>query len=156
LIAFNISREDAVAAAQQSIEVGVSAERFFEVVTDYERYPEFLSDVESADVVSRGDGAAEVRFSLNLVKRLYYTLRLEEESPRRVVWSLADGPFKRNDGSWLIEELGPDRVRATYSIDVAVGVFVPGAIVNRLVGKTLPTTLENFRVRAESLAAQDS
>ena len=141
-----------MAGAEKTIEVAVSPEQFFAVVTDYERYPEFLSEIENADVLSRDDGSTDVRFTLNLIKRLSYTLTLVENQPNEVVWSQKEGPFKRNNGSWSLEALSGDRTRATYRVEVAVKVFLPGAIVNRLVGKTLPSTLEAFKARAEALA----
>ena len=143
-----------MAGAQQSIDVAVSAEQFFAVVTDYASYPLFLSDMESAELIKREDGCAEARFTLNLIKRISYTLKLIEVAPYEVRWSLAAGPFKRNDGFWSIEDRPGGGIRATYSIEVAVGVFLPGSIVNRLVGKTLPATLESFRARAELLAGE--
>jgi len=145
-----------VAGAQQSIDVAVSAEQFFSVVTDYASYPEFLSDMESAELVRREGESAEARFTLNLIKRISYTLNLVERGPYEVRWSLGKGPFKRNDGSWLIEDRPGGGIRATYSIEVAVGVFLPGSIVNRLVGKTLPATLEAFKARAERLVAEEN
>lgn len=144
-----------MAGAQQSIDVAVSAEQFFSVVTDYASYPEFLSDMESAELLRREGEHAEARFTLNLIKRISYTLKLTERAPYEVRWSLGQGPFKRNDGSWLIEERPGGGIRATYNIEVAVGVFLPGSIVNRLVGKTLPATLESFKARAELLASRE-
>ncbi len=141
-----------MAGAQQSIDVGVTPDQFFAVVTDYESYPEFLADMESADLIKREGGVAEARFTLNLIKRVSYTLKLVEHSPTEVRWTLASGPFKKNEGSWVIEERPEGGIRATYSIEVAVGVFLPGSIVNRLVGRTLPATLESFKARAEGLA----
>ena len=141
-----------MAGAEQSIDVAVTPEQFFAVVTDYESYPQFLQDIEAAELLRRGEGSAEARFTLNLIKRISYTLSLLESSPSEVTWSLKDGPFKRNDGSWRIEAVSGG-TRATYRIEVAVGVFLPGAIVNRLVGKTLPATLQAFKRRAEQLAA---
>jgi len=142
-----------LAAAEKSVEVAVSAEQFFAVVTDYASYPAFLPDIEAAELLHREGGTAEASFTLNLIKRISYTLTLTESSPAGVTWSLKEGPFKRNDGSWRIEPLATGGIRATYRIEVAVGVFLPGSIVNRLVGKTLPATLEAFKRRAEGLAA---
>lgn len=144
-----------MAGAERNIEVAVSTERFFEVVTDYESYPEFLSQIENAEVLRRDDGTADVRFTLNLIKRLSYTLTLVENRPNEVTWSLKEGPFKRMDGNWSIEALSADRTRATYRVDMAVKVFLPGSIVSRLTGKTLPSTLEAFKARAEGLATAE-
>lgn len=141
-----------MAGAEQSIYVGVRPEALFSVITDYESYPQFLSDMEAAKVISREGPVVEVEFTLNLIKRIRYTLRLTEEPPNRVSWTLVDGMFKRNDGSWKLAEQPDGRTKATYRIDVGVGVFLPGAIVHRLVGQTLPATLESFRDRAEAQA----
>ena len=145
-----------MAAAERSIEVNVAPEALFDVISDYERYPQFLSDMEAAQVVREDGSVRDVAFTLNLIKRLRYTLRLTEQRPVRVSWTLVEGMFKRNSGSWTLEEVGPGRTRATYSIDLSVGVFVPGAITQRLVGKTLPATLEAFKARAEGLARKSS
>jgi len=143
-----------VAGAEQSIYVGVRPETLFSVITDYESYPQFLSDMEDAKVVSRDGSVVEVEFTLNLIKRVRYTLRLTEEAPNKVSWSLVEGMFKRNDGSWRLVEQPDGRTKATYRIELAVGVFLPGAIVHRLVGQTLPATLEAFRDRAEAQAIE--
>ena len=140
-----------MAGATQTIVVDVPREEFFEVVRDYERYPEFLDDMEASEVLSRDGDVAEVEFTLNVIKRISYTLRLVESGSERIEWSLVRGMFKRNDGGWTLEELPGGRTRATYSIEITLGVFLPGTIVNRLVGKTLPATLQAFKQRAESL-----
>ncbi len=140
-----------MAGATQTVVVDVPRDVLFEVIRDYERYPEFLDDMEAARVVRRDDDAVEAEFTLNVIKRISYTLRLVERAPERLEWSLVKGMFKRNDGSWTLEELPGGRTRATYSIEITIGVFLPGTIVNRLVGKTLPATLQAFKQRAESL-----
>lgn len=140
-----------MAAATQSIVVDVPREAFFDVIRDYARYPEFLRDMEAVSVPKRDGPVAEARFTLNVIKRISYTLRLVEKAPDRLEWSLVEGMFKRNDGSWTLEALPDGRTRATYSIEITVGVFLPGSIVTTLVGKTLPATLDAFKRRAEAL-----
>ena len=141
-----------MAGAVQSIEIGVPREQLFDVIVDYERYPEFLSDMSAAQIVRRDGPTVDVRFTLDLIKRLEYTLRLVGQRATGLSWTLVDGPFKKNEGGWTLEDLPGGRTRATYRIEIAVGMFLPGAIVNRLVGQTLPATLQAFKARAESLA----
>ena len=141
-----------MSAAVQSIEINASVDTVYDVIVDYEKYPEFLPEMERAEVVARDGDTVDVEFSLNLIKRLTYTLRLVGEPKVAVSWSLVVGMFQKNDGGWLLEALADGRTRATYRVDVAVGVFVPGAITKRLVGSTLPTTLAAFKARAESLS----
>jgi ribosome-associated toxin RatA of RatAB toxin-antitoxin module len=137
-------------SAIQTIEIDAPLDRVYAVIVDYERYPEFLPEIENTEVLRRDGNTVEVEFSLNLIKRLTYTLRLVGEPGTGVSWTLVDGMFQTNDGSWNLESLEGRRTRATYRIEVAVGVFVPGAITKRLVGSTLPTTLAAFKARAEA------
>ncbi len=144
-----------MAGAEQSIVIEVPREFFLSVVTDYERYPDFLTDMKHVSVVSVDGHVVDVDFVLHLVKRIEYRLRLSATPPTGLSWTLVEGMFQRNEGGWVLEsvELG---TRATYRIDVGVGVFVPGSIVNRLVGQTLPETLRAFKERAEALWAETS
>ena len=142
-----------MAATTQTIEIDVPRGAFFDVIRDYERYPEFLDDMESVRVVRREGRVSDVEFTLNVIKRVTYTLRLtENEGADGLRWELVEGMFKSNSGGWALTELPDGRTHASYDVDVSVGIFVPGAIVSRLVGKTLPATLKAFKRRAESLA----
>jgi coenzyme Q-binding protein COQ10 len=72
-----------------------------------------------------------------------------------VSWTFVDGDFmKDNKGSWQLEEQGEGVTKATYNIEVALGPLVPKTIVNALVDTSLPKLLENFKKRAEALAAK--
>jgi ribosome-associated toxin RatA of RatAB toxin-antitoxin module len=134
----------------RTIEINVPPDALFDIIVDYARYPEFLSDMASVKVVSRDGAVAQVEFDLKLMTRVSYVLKMVEERPNKVTWSLvSSGLMKSSDGGWLLEDLG-GRTRATYSVDVAPKGFVPGPIVNALTGRTLPATLEAFKKRAES------
>lgn len=142
-----------MAGATRSIEIEAPIQLVYDVIIDYERYPEFIADMEAVEVVRRDGDTVEASFQLNLIKRIHYTLELVGEPPHRVRWSLVTSKlFQTNDGGWELEEIGEGRTRATYSIDVGFGLAVPKAISNRLIGSSLPATLEAFKQRAESLA----
>ena len=145
-------RRLAVTGVRQVIEVNCSLQTLFEVITEYEKYPQFLPDMEVVTVLNRAGDSADVEFRLNLIKRFRYVLRLTSTAPDSVSWKLVEGLFERNQGSWNLTALGDSRTRAEYYLDVAVGMFVPGAVSKRLVRKTLPKTLDAFKVRAESVA----
>ena len=137
--------------ARHSIEIDASREDLLAVITDFPAYPDFLPDMVDAQVISAGDGSWEVRFGLHLIRRLDYTLRLVQEGPNRIRWNLIEGIFRKNNGGWEIEVLEEGkRVRAHYDIEIQVGMFLPGSLVNTLVQKSLPDMLGRFKRRAES------
>ncbi len=136
----------------QSLVVNVPRTDFYEVIRDYESYPAFLPDMEEVRVLVRDGDTVDVHFTLNLIKRIRYVLRLVERPAEfGLDWTLVEGMFKRNEGGWTLEELPGGKTRASYTIEVSVGVFLPGSLVNKLVGQTLPATLAAFKRRAEAL-----
>ena len=57
--------------------------------------------------------------------------------------------MKDNKGSWVLEPEGEGRTKATYTAELALGPFVPKAIVNALTETSLPKMLDAFKRRAE-------
>jgi coenzyme Q-binding protein COQ10 len=139
-------------SARQSIEIEAGLDDVMAVLTDFEAYPAFLPEILAVEPLSGGDGRWEVRFHAHVIRPFQYTLQLERRGRTHLVWTMTEGIFTSNDGAWELEELEvaegePPRTRATYSIDLVLGVFVPQALVNSLVGESLPATLERFAAR---------
>ena len=135
--------------------VDVPVERFYDLVVDYARYPEFVPGMKACRV-KPGGTHKDVEYELDLgIKRIRYTLRHVEERPRRVAWSLVGGDMmKVSNGSWeLWDENGKTRARYTVEVQVSKPPLIPQAIVDRvsdeLTRVQLPRTLEAFKARAE-------
>jgi len=137
--------------ASRSIVFNAPLEKCFEVISDYERYPEFLPEVKKIRTSNRRGNEVDVPYEAEVVKVIKYTLHLKEEKPSRVSWSFIEGEFmKDNKGGWVLEDGGNGTTKATYSIEVAVGPLVPKTILNALVDSQLPKLLENFKKRIEA------
>lgn len=137
--------------ASRSIVFNAPLEKCFEVISDYERYPEFLPEVKKIRTTNRRGNEVDVHYEAEVVKVIKYTLHLKEEKPNRVSWSFIEGEFmKDNKGGWVLEDGGNGTTKATYSIEVAVGPLVPKTILNALVDSQLPKLLENFKKRIEA------
>lgn len=137
-------------AASRSIEIDVPPASLMAVIVDFGRYPEFVPDMARSTVL-RHDGAVwSVAFTLRLIRNLEYTLLLEQVDPLHLRWSMVEGVFKANNGGWELEPLDEGRrTRATYSIDLDLGMFVPGSVMKTIVEINLPAMLEAFKRRAE-------
>ena len=138
-----------MAGVAQSVHIAVRPEDFFSVITAYEEYPAFLEEMERATLLSRDGNIAEVQFSVNLIKRVTYTLILTENPPYSVRWTLKEGPFKVSNGSWTLKEQADGSTHADYAIEVKVAAFVPKSVSSRIVGQTVPALLASFKSRAE-------
>ena len=137
-------------AARRTIEIDAPAERVMEVITDFGGYPRFLPDMRAVEVLESGADRWVVRFTLHVIRDLIYTLELVRRDPLHLSWSQVEGAFRVNEGGWVLEPLDEGRrTRATYALDVRVGMFVPGSIVRSLLDESLPDTLARFKVEAE-------
>ncbi len=137
--------------ASRSVVFNAPIEKCFEVISDYERYPEFLPEVRKIRTSNRRGNEVDVQYEAEVVKVIKYTVHMKEEKPTRVTWSFIDGEFmKDNKGGWVLEDAGNGSTRATYNIEVTVGPLVPKTILNALVDSQLPKLLENFKKRIES------
>ncbi len=138
-------------AARHEIEIAVTPEEVMAVIIDFPSYARFLPEMESVEVLREGENEWDVRFTVKVVKRLKYTLRLRREGPHQVRWTLVDGVFKANDGGWDLKPLDDGaRTHATYFIDLQVGMFVPSSIMKSLVERSLPDTVSRFKAESEA------
>ena len=139
--------------AVEHIVMNAPIEKVFSVIVDYNKYPEFLSDMKDVVTLSRQDGVAVVRFDLELIMKVSYTLRLVEDSPTKVRWTLEQAKvLSENTGGWLLESLGEGQTRATYDLEVKLRGLIPKSVSTKLLGTTLPETLQRFKTRAERMS----
>ncbi len=140
-----------MAGASRSIVFNAPIEKCFAVISDYERYPEFLPEVKRIRTSNRRGAEVDVQYEAEVVKIIKYTVHMHEEKPTKVSWTFIDGEFmKDNRGGWVLSAQAPDRTHATYNIAVEVGMLVPKTVINVLVDTQLPKLLENFKKRIET------
>jgi ribosome-associated toxin RatA of RatAB toxin-antitoxin module len=138
-------------ATEQTI-VRVSAKDFYSVVADYNHYPEFVEGMTECVVIEQGKKGARVKFVLDLIKRVEYTIQTVEKPGKSLEWSLVESNLlHKNNGSWHLKSVGDGETEVTYSLEVGFGLFVPGFIVDRLTKHMLPKMLDSFVDRAEKL-----
>ncbi|HVG62278.1 MAG TPA: SRPBCC family protein [Hyalangium sp.] len=140
-----------MAGATRSIVINAPVEKVFDVITQYEKYGEFLSEVKEVRTSGRQGNEVNVHYKVDVVKTIKYTIRVKEERPTRMSWTFVEGEFmKDNKGHWVLEPAGEGKTKATYTVEMALGALVPKSVVNALVETSLPKMLEAFKRRAES------
>lgn len=136
--------------ATRTIVINAPVEKVFDVITQYDRYPEFLPEVKEVRAANRQGNTLELHYKVDVMKTIRYSIRVTEERPRRMAWTFIEGEMmKDNKGSWVLEPEGEGKTRATYNVEMALGLLVPKAVVNALVDTSLPKMLEAFKRRAE-------
>jgi ribosome-associated toxin RatA of RatAB toxin-antitoxin module len=134
--------------------VNVPPEKLFDVIADYEKYPEFLPEVKKVKIQAGQGSIKEVTYEVDIkAKVITYTLKHTAERPSKLSWTMIKGEMmKGNDGAWTLKPgAQPGTTDATYTIDLKLSSLVPAFIEKALAEQSLPGLLANFKARAEKL-----
>lgn len=128
-----------------------SPEQFFAIISDYEKYHEFLAEVKKCSILKVEGNRKLVEYSVSVVKTFKYQLSMTEAAPTSITWEFVSGEiFKTSSGSWKLEnESG--KTKATYSVEATFGVFVPGPLANALVSVNLPNMMSAYHKRVKQM-----
>lgn len=135
----------------KSVLIWYSAQEMFDLVTDVDRYPEFLPWCDHASVVPEGTGMrADIGIAFGGLHQSFKTHN-EHVPGREVTMKLVEGPFSNLDGQWKFTPLGEKQRACKVELDLNYGFS--NATLSRLVGpvfdKIAGSMVEAFVKRAE-------
>ena len=142
-----------MAKASRTEVFDIDINRLYDVIVDFESYPDFVLGVNDIKVHDMTETSGVVEYSIDMIKKLNYQLDMEMSRPNKVAWTFKKGDrFKINDGGWDLKDLGDGKTEVTYSLEIEVKGFIPGAkmIVNKLTETSLPSMMKSFYERAKS------
>lgn len=137
-----------MAKAERTEVFDVPVDKFYQAIIDYNSYPDFVDGMKAVEV--SGD---QVKYTLNLIKEVTYTLKMKQIENKEVSWSLVSGDMmKVNNGKWTLKDIGNGKTEVTYSLEVELKGFLPGLgmIEKTLVSTNLPLNMKAFAKRALS------
>ena len=139
----------------KSVLIWYSPEEMFRLVTDVDRYPEFLPWCDHAQVQSQTEDGmvAEIGIALAGLKQAFTTRNTHIEG-RSVQMQLVNGPFSNLSGGWTFSPVGDGQQRACkVELDLQYG-FSSGAlsaIVGPVFDKIAGSLVDAFIQRAEQV-----
>jgi ribosome-associated toxin RatA of RatAB toxin-antitoxin module len=127
----------------------------YEVLTDFEHYPEWAADIKAVSIEeSDGEGRPTlVTFRAAAFGRsTSYTLRYDyKDAPFKLSWAQVRGDVTRKlDGSYQLEPGDDDSAEVTYELTVDLKVPLPVFVKRRAEGRITHTALRELRARVES------
>lgn len=133
------------------VEIKAPIKKVFEVLSDFESYPEFLSGSKKVNILKKSAKKMQVEFQMDVIKTISYTLDVELKSPTEITWTLVKGDFmKSNTGAWKLTEKKKGVTEAVYEIEIGFGMLVPKSVASMLVEKNLPGMMKEFKERVEN------
>jgi ribosome-associated toxin RatA of RatAB toxin-antitoxin module len=142
-----------MAKAERTEVYDVPVEKFYQAIINYKAYPDFVDGMKAIEVINQSNEGGTVKFTVNIMKEISYTLKLTHNPNKEVSWTFVSGDMmKVNNGKWTLKDLG-GKTEVTYSLEVELKGFIPGLgmIEKTLVSTNLPMTMKSFAKRAASL-----
>jgi len=132
--------------------IAASPEVVRAVLLDFPRYPEWVKDLKSVEVLAADDQGrgTEVHFrAAGMGRSTHYTLRYDHSDPHVVAWVLAEGDITRKlDGRYVLAETN-EGTHVTYELEVELIVPLPGFVKRRTQGKIMHAALDELKAVAE-------
>jgi uncharacterized membrane protein len=125
----------------------------FAEITAYETFPEWQSPVKEVQVLNRDEQGRgrDVRFQIDAkVRQVSYTLRYAYDPPHAISWEYLEGDVKSIDGDYLFEDQDDGTTKATYSLEIDPGVWLPGRVKKMLTEQVMKQSVEDLKRRVES------
>ena len=140
-----------MASASTTATFNCPADEFFKLISDYEKYPEFLTEVKDVKILKTSGSTKEMEYSVSLIKSSKYKLKVEEKAPTLIQFHFIGGDvFKTMKGSWDIKPKG-EKCEVIYSVEASFGMLIPDSIAKPLVSANLPMMIENIKKRIKKV-----
>ena len=140
-----------MASAQTTEVFNCTVEQFYKLISDYEKYPQFLQEVKDIKILKTEGNKKLVEYTVSVVKNFKYSLWMTETANKEIKWEFAGGDiFKTSTGFWKLQEEG-GKCRATYSVEATFNLFVPGPIAKALVSVNLPNMVSAYHKRVSEV-----
>ncbi|WP_447530103.1 MULTISPECIES: type II toxin-antitoxin system RatA family toxin [unclassified Vreelandella] len=127
-------------------------QQMFDLVNDFEHYPEFLPGCRRARLIERDEthligemtlGRAGVEQTITTRNDLY--------APERIELSLVKGPFKRLKGRWLFTPMGEGTCKVSLEMEFEFANRLLGMAFGKLFQQIAGQLVDAFTKRADEL-----
>jgi ribosome-associated toxin RatA of RatAB toxin-antitoxin module len=137
----------------QTAEIDATPQQCFDLLTDYERLPEWQGAVRSAAILERdeqGRGAV-VEYEVDArVRTVRYRLRQIYDEPRRLASEYLGGDFRDFSGEWRFVPVDDGRTRAELDLQIDPGRFVPGPVRGVIADAVMRRALRDLKSHLEA------
>ena len=126
-------------SGSSTAEIHAPLDTVWALVQDVESAPSWQGGLNALSAIERDDEGRPIRAETETdakIRAVKSIVHFTYAGPTSLTWTQEKGDLKSVQGSWELEDLGGDRTRATYSIEVdlgrKLGMLVRGPIVDVL------------------------
>lgn len=140
-----------------SIAIKAPVEEVFSVLTDFEHYPKFIKEVKDVEVLSTKGNRSRVKFCVNMVKDVSYTLDMEFVAPKKISWTQVESDIiTKQEGGWTLTSLDAHVTDLAFDVDIAFPFWVPTSLAEAGIKAGMPNMMKAFKKEAEARTGKSS
>ena len=141
---------------ERSTEIDAPVQRCFDIASDIEKAPAWQGSLKDVEVLERdAEGRPTLVNTTNdaKVKTVSTRLRFSYDAPGSIRWTQEKGDVKSLEGWWTLEDLGGERTRATYALEVdpgrMLGMLIRGPVEGQVRDFLLGNAADGLKRTAE-------
>ncbi len=146
-----------VIKASRTVEVDAPKSRCYEIISDLENSPRWQESMVSAEVLETdADGNAalvEIKSDAK-VREVTSHLAFKYQPEDGMTWEQKKGDLKWLNGSWVLDDLGDGKTRATYSLEAdtgrMLGLLLKGPVQDKVKNMLTKDAAEGLKKYAEN------
>ncbi len=130
---------------EEQIDIKMDPAQLFPIISDFERYPEFMADVQKVTVLERGDGWSTSEWINLAAGRTIKWVEKDFVKPdeNRIDFELVKGDLKTFEGFWLLEPNG-ESAKLTLRISFEFGIPMLAPLLHPLLAKILRENIKQM------------
>jgi coenzyme Q-binding protein COQ10 len=128
-----------------SLVVSGGPEKIYPILKDMEKYPEFMADLKSVEVIERSENTTLSRWVSNVDGRIIkWTERdIFDDLNMHISYQQTDGDLKKFAGEWILTPVN-DGTEIKLTVDFEFGIPMIAGLLNPILKKKVRTNSEGM------------
>ena len=128
-----------------SLPVCCTPEKIYPILKDMEKYPEFMMDLQSVEVLERNGNTTVSRWVSNVDGRIIKWTELDtfDDEKMHISYQQIEGDLKKFAGDWILTPV-EEGTEIKLTVDFEFGIPMIAGLLNPILKKKVRTNSENM------------
>ncbi|MBP2640170.1 MAG: cyclase/dehydrase [Firmicutes bacterium] len=128
-----------------SLPVACTPEKIYPILKDMEKYPEFMMDLKSVEVLERNGNTTVSRWVSNVDGRIIKWTELDtfNDEKMHITYQQIEGDLKKFAGEWILTPVD-DGTEIKLTVDFEFGIPMIAGLLNPILKKKVRTNSESM------------
>ena len=136
-------------SVNQSALVGYSAEQMYQLVNNYQQYPEFLPGCVASSTLTRNENelTAQLVISKAGISQQFTTHNIMQPG-KQISMKLVEGPFRFLQGHWLFDEIDEGSCYIRLKLEFEFSSLLISKVFGKIFEQLTQKMIDAFKQRA--------